>query len=194
LDTTVQVRQADSGSRTYSHAGHTGPVHAVAWSPGIPSSPSANGWRIASASGAAVNADVDNTVQIWNALSGDDLLIYRDHFYFVNAVAWSPDGRKIASASADTNVQVWNVASGSNILTYRGHSSKVNAVAWSPNGKRIASASDDRTVQIWDATTGETIFTYRGHTKEVSSVAWSPNGTRIASAGYDATVHVWNVE
>jgi len=194
LDTSVQVRQADSGSRTYTHAGHTGPVHAVAWSPGIPSSPSANGWRIASASGAAVNADVDNTVQIWNALSGDDLLIYRDHFYFVNAVAWSPDGRKIASASADTNVQVWNVASGSNILTYRGHSSKVNAVAWSPNGKRVASASDDRTVQIWDASTGETIFTYRGHTKEVSSVAWSPNGTRIASAGYDATVHVWNVE
>lgn len=194
LDTTVQVRQADSGSRAYIHAGHTGPVHAVAWSPGIPSSPSANGWRIASASGAAVHADVDNTVQIWNALSGDDLLIYRDHFYFVNAVAWSPDGRKIASASADTNVQVWNVASGSNILTYRGHSSKVNAVAWSPNGKRIASASDDRTVQIWDATTGETIFTYRGHTKEVSSVAWSPKGTRIASAGYDTTVHVWNVE
>ncbi|HEX9131932.1 MAG TPA: serine/threonine-protein kinase [Ktedonobacteraceae bacterium] len=194
LDTTVQVRQADSGSRPYTHAGHTGPVHAVAWSPTIPSSPLENGWRIASASGAAVNADVDNTVQLWNALSGDDLLIYRDHFYFVNAVAWSPDGKKIASASADTNVQVWNVATGSNILTYRGHSSKVNAVAWSPNGKRIASASDDRTVQIWDATTGETIFTYRGHTKEVSSVAWSPNGTRIASAGYDATVHVWNVE
>ncbi len=194
LDATVQVRQADSGSRAYTFTGHSGPVHAVAWSPAIPSTPLENGWRIASASGAAVNADVDNTVQIWNALSGDDLLIYRDHFYFVNAVAWSPDGKKIASASADTNVQVWNVATGSNVLTYRGHSKRVNAVAWSPNGKRIASASDDRTVQIWDANTGEIIFTYRGHTKEVSSVAWSPNGTRIASASYDATVHVWNVE
>ncbi|TME00384.1 MAG: hypothetical protein E6I80_25985 [Chloroflexi bacterium] len=192
-DATVQVRQAESGSRLFTYSGHTSPVHAVAWSPTISSSPSASGWRIASASGADANADVDNTVQIWNALTGDNPLIFRDHYYFVNAVAWSSDGKKIASASADTNVQVWNVATGGNILTYRGHSSKVNSVAWSPNGTRIASASDDRTVQIWDATTGETIFTYRGHTKEISSVAWSPNGTRIASAGYDATVHVWNV-
>jgi len=187
-DTTVQVRQAESGSRLFTYSGHTTPVHAVAWSPAL----SDGGRRIASASGADVNADVDNTVQIWNALTGDNPLIYRDHFYFVNAVAWSPDGRKIASASADTNVQVWSAATGSNVLTYRGHTSTVNAVAWSPNGKLIASASDDRTVQIWDATTGETIFTYRGHAKEVSSVAWSPNGLRIASAGYDTMVHVWN--
>jgi len=187
-DTTVQVRQAESGSRLFTYSGHTTPIHAVAWSPTL----SDGGRSIASASGADVNADVDNTVQIWNALTGDNPLTYRDHFYFVNAVAWSPDGRKIASASADTNVQVWSVATGSNVLTYRGHTSTVNAVAWSPNGKLIASASDDRTVQIWDATTGETIFTYRGHAKEVSSVAWSPNGLRIASAGYDTMVHVWN--
>ncbi len=193
-DTTVQIRQAGSGSRLFTYQGHSSPVYAVAWSPIGPSSSLDGGWSIASASGDPVNADVDNTVQIWNALTGSNHLIYRDHFYYVHAVAWSPDGKKIASASADTNVQVWNVTTGRNILTYRGHSSKVNAVAWSPDGKRIASASDDRTVQIWDATTGGTIFTYRGHSKEVSSVAWSPNGTRIASAGYDATVQVWQVE
>ncbi len=192
-DTTIQIRQAESGSRPFTYSGHSSPVHALAWSPIISTSPTEGVLRIASASGAAANADVDNTVQIWNALTGDNPLIYRDHFYFVNAVAWSPDGMKIASASADTNVQVWNAGTGSNALTYRGHASKVNAVAWSPNGMCIASAGDDRTVQIWDATTGETIFTYHGHTKEVSSVAWSPNGTRIASASYDATVHVWNV-
>jgi serine/threonine protein kinase len=193
-DSTVQIRQAESGNRPYTFSGHSGPVHAVAWSPITPFSSKVDGRRIASASGAAVDVDVDNTVQIWNALTGDDILIYRQHFYFVNAVAWSPDGKKIASASADTNVQVWNVATGGNILTYRGHSSKVNAVAWSPDGKKIASASADRTVQIWDATTGQIIFTYQGHTKEVSCIAWSPNGTRIASAGYDTTVHVWKVD
>jgi WD40 repeat protein len=193
LDTTVQVRQAESGNRLFTYQGHTSPVYAVAWSP-VNSSSSESSWRLASASGAAGKADVDNTVQIWYALTGSNLLIYRDHFYFVTAVAWSPDGKKIASASADTNVQVWNVATGTNILTYRGHSSKVNAVAWSPDGTRIASASEDRTVQVWDATTGETLFTYRGHAKEISSVAWSPNGTRIASAGYDTMVHVWHTK
>lgn len=193
LDTTVQVRQAESGNRLFTYHGHSSPIHAVAWSP-VSSSSSESTWRIASASGASGKADVDNTVQIWSALTGSNPLIYRDHFYFVTSVAWSPDGKEIASASADTNVQVWNVASGHNILTYRGHSSKVNAVAWSPDGTRIASASDDRTVQIWDATTSELLFTYQGHAKEVSSVAWSPNGTRIASAGYDTMVHVWHAK
>ena len=189
-DTTIQVRQADSGGRIFTYSGHSSPVHTVAWSPSIPPT---NEVRIASGSGAAENADVDNTVRIWPALTGKKPLLYRDHFYIVNSVAWSPDGQKIASASADTNVQVWNASTGNTILTYRGHSSTVNAVAWSPNGKRIASASNDRTVQVWDATTGETLFTYRGHSKEVHSVTWSPNGTRIASAGYDATVQVWHI-
>ena len=189
-DATVQIRKAESGSRLSNYTRHTTPIHGLAWSP----TTSESGRLIASASGADVNADVDNTVHIWNALSGENALIYREHFYFVTAVAWSSDGKRVASASADTSVQVWSAASGYNILTYRGHSGKVNAVAWSPNGRLIASASDDRTVQIWDTATGETLFTYQGHSKEVSSVAWSPNGSRIASAGYDTTVHVWNAE
>ena len=219
-DKMVQVRQAESGSRIFTYAGHSSPVHSVAWSPSSSTAPirpakdagavnraSTTGGRevgainraptvlrLASASGDAAKTDVDHNVHVWNAFTGDDLLIHRDHFYFVTAVAWSPDGKKMASASADTNVQVWNAATGGNILTYRGHSSKVNAVAWSPDGRRIASAGDDRTVQVWDAATGETILTYRGHSKEVNSVAWSPNGTRIASASQDATVQVWHIK
>jgi WD40 repeat protein len=197
-DATVQIRQANTGGKLFTYQGHSGPVYAVAWSRSqwdestAGPSPSLEGeWRIASASGDPVNADVDNTVQVWNALDGGHPFTYREHFYYVCAVAWSPDGKYLASASADTRVQVWDAATGSNITTYRKHSSKVNAVAWSPDGTRIASASADRTVQIWDAATGETIFIYRDHSKEVNSVAWSPNGKRIASAGYDQTVQVW---
>jgi len=189
-DATVQIRHAESGGRLSNYTRHTTPIHALAWSP----TNSENGRLIASAGGADVNADVDNTVHLWNALSGENTLIYRGHFYFVTALAWSSDGNKVASASADTSVQVWSAATGDNILTYRGHSGKVNAVSWSPDGRLIASASDDRTVQIWDALTGESLFTYQGHSKEVSSVAWSPNGARIASAGYDSTVQVWHAE
>jgi eukaryotic-like serine/threonine-protein kinase len=77
------------------------------------------------------------------------LYTYRGHIDQVDAVAWSPDGRRIASGSYD--VQVWDAATGGNIFTYRGHSYAVDAVAWSPDGKRIASGSFDHTVQVWKA-------------------------------------------
>jgi WD40 repeat protein len=111
-------------------------------------------------------------------------------------VAWSPDGRRIASGSWDNTVQVWNAADGRNVYTYRGHSAPVTAVAWSPDGKRIASGAWDDTVQVWnsttvwDSTTGSMYVTYRGHSSAVRSVAWSPDGKFIAS-GDDGTVQVW---
>jgi len=127
----------------------------------------------------------------------------------VITVAWSPDGKRIASGSWDTTVQVWNAADGSHVYTYKGHSDTVNAVAWSPNGEYIASGSGDKTVQVWNAADGSHIYTYKGHTYEeinplstgVNIVAWSPDGSRLASTALfgdypyrDTTVHVWDLE
>jgi WD40 repeat protein len=70
----------------------------------------------------------------------------------VNGVDWSPDGRRIASASGDATVKLWDTFTGQEILTLRGHTDEVHAVAFSPDGHRIASASADNTVRIWDAT------------------------------------------
>jgi eukaryotic-like serine/threonine-protein kinase len=123
---------------------------------------------------------------------GTTLFIYRGHSNGVFAVAWSPDSRRIASASLDHTARVWDASTGENVLTYRGHSSSVDAVAWSPDSGRIASASGDRTVQVWDASTGGNVLTYRGHSIEVHSVAWSPDGGRIASASFDYTARVWD--
>jgi len=64
-------------------------------------------------------------------------------------VVWSPDGKRLASASADTTVQVWDASSGTTLLTYKGHTFRVESVAWSPNGSHLASASDDTTVRVW---------------------------------------------
>ncbi len=173
-----------SPSRTalYTYRGHSDGVIGVAWSP--------NGKRIASGGGNFLHPDSshDSTVQVWDAANGDHVYTYRGHSVAVLSVAWSPDGKRIASGSNDATVQVWDA------VDYRGHSVAVLSVAWSPDGKRIASGSNDATVQVWDAVDGRHVYTYRGHADWVSSVAWSPDGKRIASAGGDKTVQVWDAE
>jgi WD40 repeat protein len=104
-------------------------------------------------------------------------------------VAWSPDGRRIASYTHEA-VQVWDTATGATLLTYGGHTSYVNAIVWSPDGRHIASGSADQTVQIWDAVTGAKLLTYTGHSDRVGTVAWSPDGRHIASGSYQE-VQVW---
>ena len=83
---------------------------------------------------------------------GTTFFVYGGHNEFVNAVAWSPDGRYLASGSWDHTVQVWQARTGSLLITFRGHSDNVDALAWSPDGRLIASGSWDNTVQVWQAT------------------------------------------
>jgi WD40 repeat protein len=120
------------------------------------------------------------------------LYIYKGHHAYVETLAWSPDGKRIASGSGDKSVQVWDAVTGGHAFTYRDHTGAVWAVAWSPDGKRIASGGVDKIVQVWDALTGGHVFTYRGHTAAVAAVAWSPDGSRLASASYDHTVQIWD--
>ncbi|GAC1381585.1 MAG: hypothetical protein NVSMB33_08370 [Ktedonobacteraceae bacterium] len=126
---------------------------------------------------------------------GSVLYTYRGHSGRVTTVAWSPNGKYIASGSLDQTVQVWAANSGDHFhpFIYRGHTAGVQAVAWSPESNRVVSGSSDKTVQVWDALSGEHVALYHGHTDSVMTVAWSPDGQYIASGGADGTVRMWDV-
>ncbi|MBE3557614.1 MAG: protein kinase [Ktedonobacteraceae bacterium] len=109
----------------------------------------------------------------------------------ITAVAWSPDGRQIATASYDKTVRVWDAANGQHLLTCKGHSQRVNALCWSSDGKQLASVGDDHSVQIWEVAGGKLLFSHSGHNAQVYAVAWSPDGKYIASAGEDRNVQIW---
>src|SRR6266567_943502 len=125
-------------------------------------------------------------------LLGPPTLIYRGHRDVLRAVAWSPDGRHIASGGDDAIVEVWGAFAGKQVLTYHRHTDMVYGVQWSPDGTHIVSGDARGKVLVWNATTANTIITYSGHVDQVTAVAWSPDGTRIASGSYDKTVQVWN--
>ncbi len=122
---------------------------------------------------------------------GTTLFTYHGHTSAVTALAWSPNGGRLASGSWDSTVHLWEVTTGARLLFYRGHMSGVTAVTWSPDRKSLASGSDDGVVQIWDAVTGQTLFTYRGHDQAITALAWSHDGKYLASASTDLTVQVW---
>jgi WD40 repeat protein len=116
-----------------------------------------------------------------------DLHTLRGHTGEVCSVAFSPDGKHLASASADSTVKIWDTTTGQETLTLQGHTDAVWSVAFSPDGQRLASASQDKTVKVWDAQTGKETRSLPGHTSGVRSVAFSPEGKHLAS-----TAGVWD--
>jgi GTPase SAR1 family protein len=108
------------------------------------------------------------------------------------SVAWTGNGRHLASGSADGTTRVWDADSGELLRTLEGHRARVRNVAWTGDGRRLASGSDDCTVRVWDADSGQLLRTLEGHGSGVRSVAWMGDGHRLASSSSDHTVRVWD--
>jgi len=118
----------------------------------------------------------------------------RGHKAAIFGIAWSPDGRFLASASADGTVRLWESETGALRRTQRGGIGTATDVAFSPDGKRLAFASSDGIVLLWDLESGKELARFKGHFGAVQSAVFSQTGSQLASASEDTTVRVWDVQ
>jgi len=113
------------------------------------------------------------------------------HMQLVNDVKFSPDGRRIASASFDKSIKLWDGRSGKYLASLRGHVGAVYQLAWSADSRLIVSGSADSTLKVWDVSKTKIMGDLPGHADEVYAVDWSPDGSRVASGGKDKVLKLW---
>ncbi|KAJ1447773.1 WD40-repeat-containing domain protein [Pelagophyceae sp. CCMP2097] len=127
-----------------------------------------------------------------SSATGAVLMTLEVHTGGVMSCAFSPDGKRLVTASHDTTARLWDAETGALLTTLREHTGSVFCCAFSPDGKRIVTASRDKTARLWDAETGALVATLEGHTSYVYSCAFSPDGKRIVTASGDKTARLWN--
>jgi WD40 repeat protein len=209
----VSIRNAGNGHPLLRIAAHA-PVRAVAYGPGGASLAFATGRDVPVVAlpggrvertlhdpsvvlsvsigpdGEIVAGSVDGAARIWSA-RGELERVLRVHGAHAAAVAFSPDGKRVVTATSDAVARVWDVADGRFELTLRGHRHELTSARFSPDGSEIVTASIDHDARVWDSQSGALVRVLRGHFALVSDAGFSPDGRWIVTAG-PTTAGLWN--
>ena len=131
-------------------------------------------------------------VYIWDLESGKPVS-HRPKQTGVVAIAFSPDGKLVATGSVDKSARLWDVASGNQVGTSLMHGGTVIAVTFSPDGKLVATGSEDKSARLWDVASSNQVGTSLMHGGTVIAVTFSPDGKLVATGSEDKTARLWEV-
>ena len=183
----VRVWDHESGREVRTLGGFAQAVTGLAYHP--------SGDRLATAEGAIGTMGAvgrPGLLTVWDAATWGKVREFRGHDGPLTAVAYSPDGSRLATASWDRTVMLWDGDTGRPTNTLSGHRDWVRGLAFSPDGQHVAAAGADATVTVHAVATGRQVRRFRGHTQGVTGVSYSPDGSRLASCSSDKTAKVWN--
>ena len=152
-DMTLKLWDVKTGRELKTFKGHSGIVKTCIFSPDGKKIISGSTQKMFSASGMPFTGPPDMTLKLWDVKTGKELKTFIGHIDGVRSCVFSPDGKKILSASYDKTLKLWDVKTGTIIRTFIGHSDGVNDCAFTPDGKKILSVSSDSTLRVWDIET-----------------------------------------
>ncbi len=146
-----------------------------------------------STDGSKVVTASSGAARIWDAATGKELAVLKGHSSFVVSAIFSPDGRRLVTASWDKTAIVWDVATGRELISLKGHSDKVNYAEFNPDSSKIVTASADKTAIVWEVATGREIAKLEGHGDSVNTARFSFDGSEIITASDDKTARIWDI-